>query len=119
MLIAFSHVVLLVISVDRYLAKTFNSFCLLSYYCDNCEREMSINVFIVPHEVSVLIFDIIFIPPMFFIRCKLFTLARKSRRNNAISAEIKIFFLKNVSSCLLVVVCLKLCCQFQLWFILH
>ena len=50
---------------------------------------------------------IIFIPPMFFINYKLFTISRKSHRNNQIAPEIeKSFSLKNISSCLLVVVCL-------------
>ena len=42
-----------------------------------------------------------------FINYKLFTVTRKSRRNNGISPEMKKFFsLKSISSCLLVVACL-------------
>ena len=50
---------------------------------------------------------LLFIPPMVFINYKLFTVAR----NNRISPEMtKSLSLKNISSCLLVVVCLILMC---------
>jgi hypothetical protein len=43
---------------------------------------------------------------MLFMNYKLFAVARKSRRNNRISPETKkTFSLKNISSCLLAVVC--------------
>ena len=68
---------------------------------------MSINDLVISHQVGLLIFCIMFIPPMLFTNYKLFTVARKSRRNNEISPEMKkSFFLKNISSCLLVVACL-------------
>ena len=50
---------------------------------------------------------ILYIPCMLFINYKLFTVARKSRKNKGISPEVKkSFSLKNVSGCLLVVGCL-------------
>ena len=68
---------------------------------------MSINYLVISHQVGLLIFCIMFIPPMLFINYKLFTVARKSRRNNEISpAEMKkSFFLKKISNCLMVVAC--------------
>ena len=57
-------------------------------------------------NLHTLIFLIIVGPPMVFINYKLFIIARKSRRNNRTSPEIKrsISF-KNISSCLLAVAC--------------
>ena len=67
---------------------------------------MSINNFVFPHSLFVLIGLIIISPPMLFINYKLFAIARKSRRNNGVSPEMKkTFSLKNVSSCLLAVAC--------------
>ena len=44
---------------------------------------------------------------MIFINYKLFTIARKSRRNSEVAAEMKkSFSLKNISTCLRVVACL-------------
>ena len=68
---------------------------------------MSINDLVIPYQVGVFILCIIIVPPMLFINYKLFTVARKSRRNNEISPEMKkSFSFKNISSCLLVVACL-------------
>ena len=67
---------------------------------------MSINDTGIPHPVSVLVCFIIISPPMIFINYKLFTITRKSHRNNRLSPEIKnTFSWKNVSSCLMAVVC--------------
>ena len=67
---------------------------------------LSFNNFVIPYQVAVLIFIIIIIPPMLFMNCKLFAVARKSRKNNGISPEMKkTFSLKTISSCLLAVVC--------------
>jgi hypothetical protein len=50
---------------------------------------------------------------MLFINYKLFAVARKSRRNTGISAEIKkTFSWKNISCCLLAIACLW-CYTFQ------
>ena len=64
---------------------------------------MSTNDFIIPYHVDAPMFCIIFIFPMLFINYKLFTIARKSRRNNETK---KSFSLKNISCCLLVIACL-------------
>ena len=62
---------------------------------------------IISYQLRRLIYFVIYIHSMLFINYKLFTIARKSRRNNEISPEVKksVSF-KNVSSCLLVVACL-------------
>ena len=68
---------------------------------------ISINHQVIPYVVGLLIFGIIFVSPMLLINYKLFTIARKRRRNKQISPEMKkSFSLKNISSCLLVVACL-------------
>ena len=64
---------------------------------------MSTNDFVISYQVGVVIFCIIFILPMLFINYKLFTIARKSRRNSEMK---KSFSLKNISCCLLVIACL-------------
>ena len=66
---------------------------------------MSINDVVIPHQVGVLIFCIISTSPMFLINYRLFTIARKSRRNNEISRKLKkSFSLKNILNFLLVYV---------------
>ena len=62
---------------------------------------------IISYQLRRLIYFVIYIHSMLFINYKLFTIARKSRRNNEILPEVKksVSF-KNVSSCLLVVACL-------------
>ena len=117
--IGFSHVALLVMNVDRYLAthypifhrtsgtkgKILALFTFLAIVVITVAA-MGRNHLVIPYEVSVLILYTISIPPMFFINYKLFTVARKSHRRNEISLEMKkSFSLKNVSSCLLVVAC--------------
>ena len=67
---------------------------------------LSFTDFVIPFEVGLLISIIIIIPPMLFVNYKLFTIARKSRRNNGISPEMKKKVLsKTISSCMLAVVC--------------
>ena len=111
---------LLVMNVDRYLATHYPIFHrtsvtkwkLLALFAflviiEITVTVMSANDLIISYEVRLLIFCIIYIPPMFFINYKLFTVARKCRRNNKISTEMKkSFSLKNISSCLLVAACL-------------
>ena len=116
----FSLLALLVLSVDRYLAthypivhrtsvtkkKLLTLFAFL-VIIGIALLVMSINNLVIPFEVGVLICLIIFIPPMLFINYKLFTVARKSRRNNGTLPEMKkSFSLKNISSSLLVLACL-------------
>ena len=120
----FSLFALLVMSVDRYLAThyplfhrtsvtkgkllTFFTFLVFTVLT---VRAMSVNDLVIPYEAGLLLFLIIYIPPMLFINYKLFRVARKSRANNGISPEMKkSFSLKNISSCLLVVACLILLC---------
>jgi hypothetical protein len=69
-------------------------------------RVMSQNDFVISIWVHGVIFLAIVVPPMLFINYKLFRIARKNRRNNEISPEMKkSFSLKNVSSCLLATAC--------------
>ena len=120
--LGFSLFALLVLSVDRYLATHYPIFhrtsvtkgkllTLFSFLVIIviALAMMSISDLVIPFEVGILIFLIIFISPMLFINYKLFTVARKSRKNNGIlpEAEMKKSF-KKISSCLLVVACLSL-----------
>jgi hypothetical protein len=67
---------------------------------------MSINDFLITLSVALLVYFIFISPPMIFINYKLFRIARKNRRNNGISPEMKkTFSWKNISSCLLAVAC--------------
>ena len=115
----FSLVALLIMNFDRYLATYYPIFHrtsvtkgkLLTLFATLIVIEltlylMSVNDFVISFPVFVLIYFIIISPPMLFINYKLFAIARKSRRNNGISPEMKrTFSLKNLSSCLLAVVC--------------
>ncbi len=117
--LGFSLVALLVMNFDRYLATYYPIFHrtsvtkrkLLTLLAVLIVVElilylMSVNDFVFPHTVFVLICFIIISPPMFFINYKLFTIARKSRRNSGIPFRMKkSFSWKNISSCLLAVVC--------------
>ena len=116
----FSLLALLVMSVDRYLASHYPIFHRTSVTKGKlltlfiflviiviALSVMTINNLVIPHEVGLLICLIFYIPPMLFINYKFFTVARKSRKNNGISPEMKKSF-KKISSCLLVVACLNL-----------
>ena len=118
--VGFSLVALLVISVDRYLATHYPIFHRTSVTKGKLLTLfaflviiliplllIAIKVLVIPREVGLLIFLIIYIPPMLFINYKLFTVARKSRKGNGISHEMKKSFKKR-SSCVLVVACLSL-----------
>ena len=116
----FSLLALLVMNIDRYLATHYSIFHrtsvtkgkLLTLFTFAVIIEitvavMSINDLVISYQVGLLVFCVIFIPPMLFINYKLFNVARKSRRKNEISLEMKkSFSFKNLSSCLLVVACL-------------
>ena len=115
----FSLLALLVMNFDRYLATYYPIFHrtsvtkgkLLTFLGVLTVVEytfllMSINDTGIPHSVSVLVCFIIISRPMIFINYKLFTITRKSHRNNGLSPDIKnTFSWKNVSSCLIAVVC--------------
>ena len=106
MFMCISLIALLVMSVDRYLAthypivhrtsvtkgKLLTLFAFLVIIVIAL-LVMSVNDLVIPIEVDVLIFLIICIPPMLFINYKLFTVARKSRKNNELSPDLKKIFL--------------------------
>ena len=112
----FSLLALFVMNIDRYLATHYPIFHrtsvtkgkLLARFTFAVIIEItliaiSINDLVISYQVGLLICCVIFIPSMLFINYKLFTVARKSRRNNEISPKMKkSFSLKNISSCLLV-----------------
>ena len=113
-----SLVSLLVMNFDRYLAITYPIFHrtsvtkgkLLTLFATLIVVELTLYLMFVNGLISkavfVLICFIIISPPMLFINYKLFTIARKTRRNNGTSPEMKkSFSWKNISSCLLAVAC--------------
>ena len=130
-ILGFSLLALFVLSFDRYLATHYPLFHrtsvtrakLLTLFAVLIIIEITMiaiskNNLVIPYEAGILVFGTMFILPMLFINYKLFTIASKRRRNKEISPEIKKSFpLKNISSCLLVVICLL--CQyvypFQFW----
>ena len=115
----FSLLALLVMNFDRYLATSYPIFHRTSVTKGRLLTLLAIlitvkvilllisfNDFVIPYQVGLLIFFIILIPPMLLMNYELFTVARKSRRRNGISPEIKkTFSWKNRSSCLLAAVC--------------
>ena len=117
--LAFSLLALLVMNFDRYLATYYPIFhrtsvtkgrllILLAILIifEITLKVMTVNDFVISHQVHVLILCILLIPAMLFINYKLFLVVRKSRRNKRISPDMKkTFSLKNISSCLLVVAC--------------
>ena len=119
-ILGFSLLALLVLSFDRYLATHYPIFHrtsvtkkkLLTLFIILISIEITLVMIsrtdlVIPYEVGLLIFGAMSILPMLFINYKLFTIARKRRRNKQISPEMKrSFSMKNISSCLLVVTCL-------------
>ena len=116
--VCLSLLALLVMNFDRYLAtyhpifhrtsvtkgKLLTLLAILSIGALPLLLLASSNV--ISHQVGLLVSCIILAPPMVFMNYKLFTIARKSRRNKGTSPEMKMTFsLKNVSSCLLSVIC--------------
>ena len=120
MIIGVSLRALFVMNIDRYLATHYPIYHrtsvtkgkLLTLFTvlvtiELASSAMAIND-LISFQVHLLIFLAIFISPMLLINYKLFTVARKSHRNNEISPEMKkSFSLKKMSSCLLVVACLS------------
>ncbi len=119
---SFSLLALLVMNFDRYLATYYPIFHRTSVtkgrlltllailvFVDLTLTVMSVNDFVIPYHVGLLIFFIILFPPMLFINYKLFTISRKCRRNGIhvqVSPKLKkAFSLNNVSCCLLAVAC--------------
>ena len=98
--ICFSLLALSVMNFDRYLAthhpifhrKSVTKGRLLILFAflviiGITVMAMSVNDLVISYQVGLLIFGVIFITPMLFINNKLFTVARKSRKNNKISLD--------------------------------
>ena len=111
----FSLLALLVMNFDRYLTtsypikhrtlvtkKRLSTLLAALVIIEVTLVAISMNDSVISSQMHVLILFVIVTPPMLFINYKLFQVIRKSRRNTERS---KMFLLKNVSSCLLVVVC--------------
>ena len=112
---------LLVMNVERYLATHYPIFHrtsltkgkVLTFFIFLVTIEITVaaiskNDLVIPDQVGLLIFFIIFIFPMLFINYKLFKVARQSRTNKISPEMKKSISLKNISSSLLVVACLIL-----------
>ena len=112
-----SFLALLVMNFDRYLATHHPLFHRTSItkrrllnilgiviFVQLTLKLMSVNDFVYSSEVYHILYQIIFFPPIIFINYKLFSIARKSRKDHGISSEMK-KRLKNVSSCLLAFAC--------------
>ena len=65
---------------------------------------MSVKNIVYSYKVYLILFQILFFPPIIFINYKLFTIARKSRKDIELSPEMK-KRLENISSCLLAFAC--------------
>ena len=117
-----SLLALLVMNFDRYLAthhpffhrtsvtkrKLFILFAVLVIF-QIAAASLTVSDAVLTHAHGQLIALIIISPPMLFVNYKLYTISRKSRRSNEISPEMKkTFSWKNISSCLLAVVCFVL-----------
>ena len=121
MLYGLSFLALLIMNFDRYLATYYPIFHRTSVTKGKLLTLLAtLNVVgmtlyamylsnLISYPVFLLIYFTILFPPMIFINYKLFIIARKSRRNNGISPEMKkTFSLKNISSCLLAIACFVL-----------
>ena len=119
--IGFSLFALLVMNFDRYLATYYPLFHRTSVtkrglltllgsliIIEIVLGELARNE-VIPYYVQNMIGFVIIAPAMFFINYKLFRIARKNRRNNGTSPEVKkTFSLKNVSTSLLTTACFLL-----------
>ena len=86
----------------RYKGKPFNSFYILSHFWNNCNSDVYKPLYhSIPSWCSYILYY--FHSSYVVYNYKLFTIARKSRRNNEMK---KSFSLKNISCCLLVIACL-------------
>ena len=113
--IDFSLLALLVMSFDRYLATYHPFFHRTSVTKGKLASLLVLVATIVVTlklvssrallRISVLVFVIIYTPPMLYLNFKLFAISRKSRRDRMADNRKKAFALKNVSSCLLAVIC--------------
>ncbi len=116
--LSFSFLALLVMNFDRYLATYYPIFHrtsvkkgkLLTLLAILSILEMLLELLsetLISAQARLLTCLLTLFLPMIFINYKLFIIARKSRRNNGISAEIKkTLSLKNISSYLLAAACI-------------
>ena len=117
--LAFSTLTIVVMSLDRYLATAYPIFhrtsinktrllIILSFFLlfDFILYIITFNDFIIPLHFNVIIYFAVVSPPLFFTNYKLFRIAREMARKNRVSPKTReMVNLKNISSCLLVVVC--------------
>ena len=121
MFLGFSLLALLVMNLDRYIAMTYPLFhrtsvtrqrllflLLIFLLFEVILTGISVNNLVISDQVATMIFATTVSPPLFFINWKLFFIARKMGKKNAASPELlkQTRNLKNISSCLLAVVCL-------------
>ena len=113
----FSFLVLLLMSIERYLGAYYpifhrrsvtrhRLFTLLAilFFFHTVLLVISINDFIITETVHMMIFMIATFPPFVFINLKLFKISRELRQKNAISRGKRTINLKSISTCLLAVV---------------
>ena len=102
MIIGVSLRALFVMNVDRYLATHYPLYHrtsvtkrkLLTFFTVLIIIQITVTAIstsdlIISYQLRLLIFFVIYIPPMLFINYKLFTIAKESRRNNEILPEVK------------------------------
>ena len=115
--ISCSWVALVVLSLDRYLATYYPIFHrtkvtkgrLLSLFLIFVNLvgflvAISVNSWLLSHQLADLILMTVFIPPVLFLNYKLFLISRRSRRPTPEKMK-RGFSLKSTSSCLLAVAC--------------
>ena len=120
---AISMLVLLLMSIERYLGAYFPIFHRTSVTRRRLLTSLAIstifpatlliiseNNMVTSKAVALAVFMLIYLPPFIFFNYKLFKISRKMRRRNVISHETKrkLKSLKNISTCLLAVVCFVL-----------
>ena len=123
---AFSMYALLVMNIERYLGVSYPYFHRRSVTKGRLLKLLAILIVlqvilatlsanyveVIPAKVALMIFALIYVPPLMFINYKLFMISRKMRRNNAVVPGKRRLFvsinLKNISTCLLTVACLVL-----------
>lgn len=119
--LGFSLLALLVMNLDRYLATAYPLFhrasitrrrlvtiLMIFIFFEIILTAMSANHILISDQAATMIFAAIVSPPLFFINFRLFRISRKMTKRNATSPlGIKNSNnIKNISSCLLAVVCI-------------
>ena len=113
----FSFLVLLLMSIERYLGAYYPIFhrrsvtrhrlltlIAILFFFHTVLLVISINDFIITETVHMMIFMIATFPPFVFINLKLFKISRELRQKNAMSRGKRTINLKSISTCLLAVV---------------